>query len=1023
MLNLTEYLFFDTKSMCPDPNKKIEVCNLGSSMGKFSFDYSQTEMHGANFASSPQSLFYDFKLLRRNLKFLKPRAWVLIPICPFSSIRTPYPAGEHYVKYYPVLAPEDIPDYSGELAEKINKYLKQHPDIADPALAYDQTLSAAEMEMSVKNLLSCWGNEFAITDFNIAMSEKNRQNFILVVQELKSMLAFCLAENLRPVLIITPISKYYADIFTPQFWEQYVYDFIVAANTAGVPLLDYAQEPDFSADGNFMNSLLLNKSARRRFTARVLSDLTRLEMDEFFPQQLELKNYYRKFSCNNVKIPFNPLWAQMEQFAADHPQASAMELKAAQYEIIAENFQPVLFRYDPFFYETGLKVAEYNGRRELSSGGWLLLRNEHLYRDISPVDWQRYQAAGRAGLHLTYGPYCDYDHHCFPFSNILKYGLCGMLERLRCGKAQNPQPDLEFYAAAERGILAAKKIADKFAAAAEAKIVLAADEAEKVNLRRIAAVAGKIPWYPAETFFEGLACLRFLYEIGSVLDGVGMSVIGAPDSMPIELYENDLALGRITREDARDLICRFLVQTDCKLSPLLPIREQFNAGEQGDTLILGGVDEAGRVTSNELSQLFLQAHETLKLIYPKIHCRISSGTPDNLLLEMAKPFIQGRNVIAFLNDDVLIPAQCAAGKSPRDAARYVAGGCWEVIVEGSEHSEGANNYFSMGKIMDCCIHPADESMAKSGMKFELLDGAGSFDEAYKICLDNTRQALAQMLKCISRNGRIWPLVNPAPFFSACLDGCAESGVDYSNGGARYSPHGLPLTGMAIFIDSLLAIKELCFDRKIALLPDLLRAVRSNWRNDEVLRLKAQRSPHFGDGDGAGAALAKRVLDEICDFVATFSNERNAPYQCGLYSYSDVVQWATLTRATPDGRKCGDFLAQGINPTRLHVNDISSVFRDVGRLPLERFPANSVITLSMSRYGLTAELLKSFLKAWTISRAGGMLQLNCITRDELEDADKNPAAHRDLVVRLYGYSARYVTLDEERKAEFKSRNLF
>ncbi|MCI7643435.1 MAG: hypothetical protein MST10_03640, partial [Lentisphaeria bacterium] len=123
MLNLTEYLFFDTKSMCPDPNKKIEVCNLGSSMGKFSFDYSQTEMHGANFASSPQSLFYDFKLLRRNLKFLKPRAWVLIPICPFSFIRTPYPAGEHYVKYYPVLAPEDIPDYSGELAEKINKYL------------------------------------------------------------------------------------------------------------------------------------------------------------------------------------------------------------------------------------------------------------------------------------------------------------------------------------------------------------------------------------------------------------------------------------------------------------------------------------------------------------------------------------------------------------------------------------------------------------------------------------------------------------------------------------------------------------------------------------------------------------------------------------------------------------------------------------------------------------------------------------------------------------------------------------
>ena len=150
----------------------------------------------------------------------------------------------------------------------------------------------------------------------------------------------------------------------------------------------------------------------------------------------ELRSYYRTLSFHAVRTPFNPLKEEMDRFAEQNPGLSPLQLKAAQYEIIAEHFTPVLFRHDPFFYETGLKVAEYNGHTRLSSGGWLFLRNEHILRDRCPEEYAHYEQAGKLGLHLTYG-FFDSDHHCFPFSRLLKLGLSGIAAELREARQKN----------------------------------------------------------------------------------------------------------------------------------------------------------------------------------------------------------------------------------------------------------------------------------------------------------------------------------------------------------------------------------------------------------------------------------------------------------------------------------------------------------------------------------------------------------------------------------------------------------
>lgn len=731
-----------------------------------------------------------------------------------------------------------------------------------------------------------------------------------------------------------------------------------------------------------------------------------MDMQKF---KQELSSYYaaHSFRAEQAKREPDPICAELDAYADAHPEASALELKTVQYETIAERFRPVIFRQTPFFSEMGVRFSEYDGIRA-GAGGWLVRRNEHLYRDLAPGLYDRYCAASAIGLHLVYGPYIDPDHHCFPFTAAIRNGLEFYYDAYGKGE-QN-----EFTRAVRRSLLAVRKIAEKFAAAAET--LDATDDLERRNLAMIAAAARRVPWKKAETFYEGLAALWFLHEVCGSLDGVGMSVVGRPDFLLGDLYRADLASGRIDRETARDLIRRFMAHTDCKLDLERPIQEQFNRGEQGDTLILGGCDEQDNPVCNELSSLFLEAHRELKLTYPKIHCRISRNTPKEFLVEANRDFMNGRNTVSFLNDDALIPALVKAGKRLEDARGYVAGGCWEVIVEGCEHSQGANCYFNLARIMDLSIHESAEVEARLGIRFDKLDGSEDFEAVRALVLGNTVRALREMFGAILRGGEAWPQVNPAPFFSACLAGCLESRRDYSAGGARYNPHGVPLAGLAVLADSLSAIRFLCFEKKLCTLPELLAAVRADWNGFDTLRAAAMTAPRFGAGTGC-EKLAAELLRDITGEVRRFNREHQSAFQPGLYNYRDIIDWAKLTRATPDGRKCGDFLSQGLTPSRSAKGlALPKIFRSCTELPLDEFPANSVLTLSCQRSGMTPELLAAVEPCCP----AGMLQLNCIDREELADARLHPEQHGELIVRLYGYSARFITLDAPMQEEFMSR---
>ena len=737
----------------------------------------------------------------------------------------------------------------------------------------------------------------------------------------------------------------------------------------------------------------------------------------------ELRAYYDTRSLGKLGgYQFeSPLWPVMDEFAAAHPDYGPLRLKGAMYGIIADRFQPVLFKNSPFYSEMGLNVAECDGIWHLSAAGWLLRRNRHLFGDVDPAENGRYTAANRNGIHLDYF-YPDIDHHCCSFSNILKHGLGHIFAQAEDAlkKCRTPE-ETEFVEAAIAGLLAVRKIADKFAAAAEVAAGQTDDPEQRRFMTMAAETARKIPWRPAETFYEALCALWFTHEVGASMDGARMYVLGHLDRLLGDFYRRDLAAGRITADEAYDLICRYMIYTDCKIDLSRKVDETYNRQEMGGTLILGGCDEQGKTVCNEVTFMVLKAHHELKLIYPKIHCRISRNSPPEYLAAINRDFLSGRNVISFLNDDGIIPAQIKAGKRPEDARCYVAGGCWEVIIEGCEHSAGANCYFNLARIMDMSVRKDEKTESETGIVCRNIEGAQSFDEVYRIVMDNVIGAIRRMCGTIGKCGKVWPQVNPSPLFSACLADCLEKRRDYTTGSGRYNPHGLPLTNFAVLVDSLLAIKTICFDRKTHSLATLLEAVRADWKGFDALRAEALAAPHFGGDSQESNGLAKRIADEIPPAIRDLTNERGGPFQPGLYSYRDVIDWAKVIRATPDGRRAGDFLAQGLTPSRYRHNDITSEVNSAAALDLTRYPANSVITVSLPLGRVNAAALDGLERAVAASGIG-MLQLNCVDKAELLDAQIHPELHQDLTVRLYGYSARFVNLNREMQDEFLSRDL-
>lgn len=745
---------------------------------------------------------------------------------------------------------------------------------------------------------------------------------------------------------------------------------------------------------------------------------------DFSKLKTQLKDFYLGILDEKAKKFYEHCTEELDKLYDER--LSSYELKEIQYKLIAEEFEPVIFSESPFYYEMGAMAGicdgAYNFRGHKHPGGWTNEKRKHLYWETDRPLYDKFINQRSELLYLVCGNFCDeLQHFPFNYTPIFKIGLKGLYERADNQLKDAKGEEILFLNALKTGLLAIKKISEKFSIKAKELLKLATDKKEIENLTLIMESASYSPWNAPKNFYQALNTYALLRKAIGVLEGIGTNSFGRVDLDLYPFYKKDVESGVLTKEKAKELISIFLITWDNHYDHDMKM-VGYSDHELENTYTLGGYDIDGNHVYNEVTSLFLQAFTEHKIIYPKLKARYAFNSPKEYLDEINVNTVNGTSTVLYCNDDAIIPALLKSGKTRDEAYNYLVSGCWDLNCLGVEKHDGGS-YFNLLKAFEFFIHKRFDKMQKVNIDFKLIDDAKSFEEVYDICLSNFLLLAKERHDIISKGRVVRKLINPLPIYSSTMANCIENRRDYTNLGAKYNDDCIYLVGLPNVVDSLLAIKELCFERKKYTLVQFLDAVRNNWAGYENIRQDALKCSFWGDELAKSTELAKRLNDDIYDYVNNPNFANGKKTAVGHLTYTEIKWWGEQTLATPDGRKNGEYFSQGLTPSRLHkISSVTSLLNSLRGLNIEKINSNSVVNIILPSNKITLNDCESFIRACAVSNVQS-LQLNCVTKEQLLDAQIHPENHRDLIVRVTGFSALFTSLSPAWQDEFLTRNFY
>jgi len=540
-----------------------------------------------------------------------------------------------------------------------------------------------------------------------------------------------------------------------------------------------------------------------------------------------------------------------------------------------------------------------------------------------------------------------------------------------------------------------------------------AEAARLMGRLDIADVLDRVPAQSATTFHEALQALR-LCHAALWLSGHYHCGLGRFDQYMWPYLQADLEAGRLDNAAAEELLAEFFIALN-KDSDLYPGIQQ---GDNGQTIMLGGMRRDGKSGVNPLTAMALRVARAVALIDPKINLRVDRNTDLELLALAAELTRIGLGFPQYANDEVVIPGLVAARYELEDAREYTVAACWEFIIPGQGMEVVNIGAASMPAAVDKAIR----------------QGLAAGDSFTRI-LDRVSADLQTQVNVLAQASRKL-FLPPAPYYSVLMDGCLERGRDLSRG-LKYNNFGIHGAASADAADALAAVKTLIFDENRISAERLLRALETNFITDEPLRQELrEHAPKVGNHDDRADALLVKLFSMFADACAAAGdNGRGGRYRAGSGSAMYYVWLARghegmrepTVGATADGRKAGEFFSSSLAPASgVPVRGPLSVLQSFGKLDYRRICNGGPLTMeladSLFRGRDTVRKVAQFIRAFVQSGCQ-QLQLNTLNVDTLRDAQIHPERHKDLVVRVWGWSGYFCELDESYQNQIIGRHIY
>lgn len=602
------------------------------------------------------------------------------------------------------------------------------------------------------------------------------------------------------------------------------------------------------------------------------------------------------------------------------------------------------------------------------------------------------------------------------YERMLNSGLGGLIEEGERSLERQPERDKQDGINAMLTVLRGmQRYILRYAIAAE-KLAESATIAEySRTLRRIADSCRRIAQETPSSFFDAVQLLAITMDVIVCENISGSLSVGRLDQWLFPFYRQDELRGRITYCAAAELIdalwikCGSLVQ-----------------GFQNVTL--GGCDAEGYFAGNDVTLMCLRASNKIRMDQPLISFRYHPDMPEVFWTEIINLIGSGLGFPAIFNDDVVCRSKINAGVEPEDAWRYGIVGCVEPSIGGDEYSNTEQLRVNWAKILEymlnngVCTCTGNRMSLRSPRNLEQIQ---TFDDFYKWYKEELVHFTTLGMEGCNLLDETYGLEWPAPFLSAVTKACLETGVDITRGAVKYSFSSVNGCGMADAVDSLLAIRDLVYTRKLVSLSEFAQILRSNFEGQEIFRNIVMNLPYRYGNDCDEADIIMRDLTEC--FVGTVTRMKNIyghRFQAGLYSVDFHATMGALTGALPNGRLKGVSLANALSPCQgADVLGPTAVICSVTKVDHSKLANGMVLDLKFNPSFLQKEKHREGLRDMIRSYfgMGGMeVQFNVVNRETLLAAQKDPQKYRNLIVRVSGFSAYFNNLDKVLQDEIIAR---
>jgi len=570
-------------------------------------------------------------------------------------------------------------------------------------------------------------------------------------------------------------------------------------------------------------------------------------------------------------------------------------------------------------------------------------------------------------------------------------------------------------------------LAQRHAALARELAEKQTDPGRKAELLKIAEVCRHVPAHAPRNFHEALQSYWFVHlGVITELNTWDSFNPGRLDQHLYPFYVKELEEGTLTREQAEELLQCFWIKFNNQPAPPKVGVTEEQSGTYTDFALIntGGLKPDGSDAVNDVSYLILDVVEQMQLIQPSVCIQLSKKNPDRFLRRACRVIRTGLGQPSVFNSDVIVEEMLHDGKTMADARAGGPSGCVTVSAFGKE-SCTLTGYMNWPKILELALH--DGVDPRTGRQIGPSTDDPRIFRSYGELFDAYRRQLKYFvdLKIAGNNAieRLFAEHMPAPYMSLLMNDCVARGRDYHDGGSRYNPTYIQGVGMGTTADSLAAIRALVFEEKTLTMDDVLDALKTDFADrEEIRQMLLNKAPKYGNDDPRADDVAEGLFNAYFDVLNGRPNTKGGKYRVNLLPTTVHIYFGSVVGASANGRKAGEALSEGISPSQgADVRGPTAVLRSAARIDHAR-TGGTLLNMKFSPQMLDgngidrlADLIRSYFKL-----DGHHIQFNVVDAATLRDAQQHPERHRNLIVRVAGYSDYFVDVGRELQNEIISR---